>query len=132
TRQEKKTASGASTVYIFDPIDNRSYVLNSERRTAMRIPRVPVPPVPPIPPIPPVPRVPNMAPPAPPAAPSPTAGRKAVSSVESDSGRATARHGRTWDEDVRVEVVRIGDHDWPGPATPHALTLPLLPRGKGE
>ena len=66
TRQERKSDRGA-TVYIFDPIDGRSYALNPERKVAVRIPRVPSPPVPPTPP----PTPDAIAPPAPPDAPTP-------------------------------------------------------------
>jgi DNA-directed RNA polymerase specialized sigma24 family protein len=51
TRQDKKGARGTS-VYIFDPMEGKSYVLNTERKIAVRIPRVPSPPVPPVPPVP--------------------------------------------------------------------------------
>jgi hypothetical protein len=52
TRQERK----GGTAYIFDPIENRSYALNPERKSAVRIPRAPsliAPPAPPTPPAPP-------------------------------------------------------------------------------
>jgi hypothetical protein len=120
TRQEKKTsAGGTSTVYIFDPIDGRSYVLNPDRLTAMRLPRLAVPPVPPLPP------APGAAAPAPPAPP------KAASRLDLQPGRVVVRR-EDRDDNVPVEVVRIGGDGWPVPGRPIALTLPLLPRGKGE
>ena len=71
TRQEKAGTRGA-TVYLFDPIDNRNYALDPQRKVAVRIPRVPSPPVPPTPlaaplppPVPPVAPVAPMAPVAP-------------------------------------------------------------------
>ena len=137
TRHEKKAADGTSTVYIFDPIEGRSFVLNPERRTAMRIPRAggtPIAPLPPLPPVPPVPPMPGVAPPAPPAPPAGpgSVAPKAVSRGESQPRRVVVRRGRDGDDDVRIEVVRIGDDEWPRSGMPHALTLPLLPRDKGE
>ena len=150
TRQERKGDNGSS-VYIFDPIDNRSYALNTERKVAVRIPRVPSPPVPPAPPdaiappapVPPVPPVPpaaptpGMAPPAPPPPPgaaTPPA-REVTPRVEVSPGRVIVRKGDGRDEDVRIEVVRVGG-DSPVAVAPMAplppLMLPTLPRGKGE
>jgi hypothetical protein len=69
TRQEKVGTRG-TTAFLFDPIDNRNYALDLQRKVAVRIPRVPAPPVPPMPyapvaPVPPVPPVPPVAPVAP-------------------------------------------------------------------
>jgi hypothetical protein len=76
-----------------------------------------------------------VAPPAPPSPPGALPGAvapKAVSRDESQPRRVVVRRGREGDDDVRVEVVRIGDDEWPRFQMPNALTLPLLPRGKGE
>lgn len=69
TRQERK----GGTVYVFDPIDNRSYALNPERKTAVRIPRAPslMPPPPPAAPTPPPAIAPMAIPPAPAVPPVP-------------------------------------------------------------
>ena len=82
TRQDKKGARGTS-VYIFDPMEGKSYVLNTERKIAVRIPRVPSPPVPPVPPTPP-------APPMPPTPPAPPA---ATPQVDVQPGRVVIRRG---------------------------------------
>jgi hypothetical protein len=132
TRQEKKSDRGSSSVYIFDPIDGKSYALNTDRKVAVRIPRVPVPPVPPTPPVPPD----AVAPPAPPGQP----GQPGFDPrVEVQPGRVIIRKGAEGrdGEDVRVEVVRIGrggdTHIGFAPQAPlPPLTLPTLPRGKGE
>ena len=80
TRQEKAGARG-TTVYLFDPIDDRNYALDPQNRIAVRIPRVPAPPIPPAPlspmmapvaptpPTPPTPQTPA-TPPTPPAPPA--------------------------------------------------------------
>jgi hypothetical protein len=125
TRQEKQGTEG-STVYVFDPIDHRSYALNPQRRTAVRIPRVPAPPLAPEPP--PAPEV--AAPPAPPAPPTPPA----VQGGNAAPGRVIVRRGGDRsDRDVHVEVIRIGgDGGQMAPLAPMpALTMPLLPDGKG-
>lgn len=159
TRQQKK----GGIAYLYDPIDNRSWALNPERKTALRIPRapslaVPVPPMPPMPPMPsgaiappapppPVAAAPGIAPPAPPAPPTAGGGpggeRVVVKrsadgrTVEVSPGRVIVRRGdesREDVDDVRVEVVRI-DRQGPGMGDTAALpplSLPLMPRGKGE
>ena len=45
----RNARASAAAIYIFDPIDNRNYALDAERKVAVRIPRVPlaVPPMPP-------------------------------------------------------------------------------------
>lgn len=151
TRQEKKDG----VAYVFDPIDNRSYALNPDRKTAVRIPRAPslVAPPAPLPPAPPAPPGAAAAPPAPPPPPvagaTPGAAPKAVErrvivrrsadgkDIEVEPGRVVVKRsgaGGNEVEDVRIEVVRIGRdgqgaHEAP-PLPP--LALPLLPRGKGE
>ena len=131
TRQERKGPKGSS-VYIFDPIDGKSYALNTERKVAVRIPRVPQPPVPsghgtfeynfsaPATPPPPPP------PPAPPLPPS-----AAPTAVDVQPGPVIVRKGREG-EDVRVEVVRVDRGDAMAFAPPTPLALPLLPRGNGD
>ncbi len=130
TRQERKSDRGA-TVYIFDPIDGRSYALNPERKVAVRIPRVPSPPVPPTPP--PTPEA--IAPPAPDAPTPPPAPGAAAPRILVDPNHVVIRRGEGRD-DVRVEVVRIGGGDTPSALAPMAplppLTLSTLPRGKGD
>lgn len=116
TRQEKK-APGAS-IYIFDPIEGKSHALNPERRVAIRIPRVPAPPIPPEPPV----------PPAPPRGIAPTPEPR----VDLHPDRPILRRPGAGEEDVRVQVMRIGRGEGPVLGPPQALTLPLLPRGKGE
>ena len=123
TRQEKQNGG---TVYVFDPIDNKSYALNPERRTAVRIPRTPSLMAPPAPATP-APAAPP-APPVPPAAVAPRAVERVV----------VRRGGDAKDpkdvEDVRVEVIRVGrDSHATHAITPlPPLALPVLPRGKGE
>ncbi len=130
TRQESKDGSRGG-IYLYDPMEGRSMVLNERTRTATPIPRPPDAPVPPVPPAPPVPPVGA----APPAAPG------ASGNVEVQPGRVVVRRNRTADgtgrgEDVHVEVVRVtrGDADGAMPPPPPLppLTLPMLPRGKGE
>lgn len=130
TRQERKDG-GRAGVYIYDPMDGRSIVLNERTRTATRIPRAPSPPEPPVPPVPPVPPA-GAMPPAPPGA---------GGNVEMQPGRVIVRRNRSAEgggreEDVQVEVLRIGRGDADGAMPPPVplppLTLPILPRGKGE
>jgi hypothetical protein len=72
-------------------------------------------------------------PPAPPVAPVPGAAPRADARVEVAPGRVVVRRGDgARDEDVRVEVVRIGRGEPIPLAPPSGLALPLLPRGKGE
>jgi len=135
TRQERKDEHSAS-VYIFDPIDGKSYALNTDRKIAVRIPRVPSAPVPPVPPdAPPPPLAPPPPPPAP-AAPPGVSGTPA-SRVDVQPGRVVVRRGEGRDgEEVRIEVVRIGRGDSMAAIAPTAplppFTLPTLPRGAGE
>lgn len=129
TRQERKDG-GRAGVYIYDPMDGRSIVLNERTRTATPIPRAPSPPEPPVPPVPPVPPM-GAAPPPPPGA---------AGAVDVQPGRVIVRRNRNAEggreEDVQVEVLRIGRHDpdggMPPPVPLPPLTLPILPRGKGE
>jgi hypothetical protein len=125
TRQERK-GDGRSGVYIYDPMEDRSIVLNENSRTATRLPRVPMPPEPPLPP-----------------GAGPEAGPRAgagTRDVEVQPGRVIVRRrdgGEAGGEqDVRVEVIRIGRGEHveglPPPPPMPPLTLPLLPRGKGE
>ena len=126
TRQERKDGHRAG-VYIYDPMDGRTVVLNERSRVAIPIPRAPTPPEPPVPPAPPS----GAAPPSPPAA---------GVSVGSEPGRVVVRRSRNaeggTDQNVQVEVVRIGrgdaDSAMPPPVPLPPLTLPILPRGKGE
>ena len=119
TRQERK-GDGRSGIYIYDPMEGRSIVLNESTRTATRIPRVPGMPSPPEPPMQPLPPLPPLPPPA--AAGTGTgtgagAGAGAGAGpmqIEMQPGRVTVRRkGAGGDdagdrEDVRVEVIRIG------------------------
>jgi hypothetical protein len=137
TRQERKDG-GHAGVYIYDPMDGRSIVLNEQSRTAVRIPRMPSMPMPPeapmapMAPMPPTPPV-GAAPPTP-----PTSGESR--DIEVRPGRVVVKRRNAADgskeEDVQVEVIRIGRGDADGampPATPlPPLTLPIVPRGKGE
>jgi hypothetical protein len=136
TRQEKETSRGA-VAYVFDPIDHRSFALNLQRRTAVRIPRVPevvdvdAPSLAPVPPAPPAPPAPPMPPP-PPAAPAPPAPSTSTTPAAPGTERVVVR--RTMDsepQDVRVEVVRIGQPDDAG-ASGLPVVMPLVPRGDGE
>ena len=133
TRLERK----GGPVYIVDPIDDKTYALNPERKTAVRIPRAPsvfAPPAPmapatpsaaapaPIPAMPPLPPIPAIAsatptPPSPPAI-APRAYERVVvkrsadgKDIEVGPGRVVVKRS-TGDgkdgEDVRVEVVRVG------------------------
>jgi len=140
TRQERKGDHGGS-VYIFDPIDNKSYALSVDRKVAVRIPRAPAAPWPSLlPEAPPplaVPAPPPLpAPPAPPALPAPPDVAPGAPHVDVKPGRVVVRHGATRDgEDVRIEVIRVGG-EGAGVIAPSAplppLTLPMLPRGKGD
>jgi len=119
TRQERKDGR---IVYLYDPMENRSVVIDTESKTVARIPRVPAPPMPPEPPMPPAPPTPTtMGDGSGQAAVSP--GRVVVRRAGSDGGS----------DEVKVEVVRVGrgDHTHPVPPMP-PITLPLVPRGKGE
>ena len=118
TRQERRTEHGG-TAYIYDPIDNRSYVLRLAGKTAVSLPRMPAAPAPPVPP----------APPAPPVAPAPPAPPKS-GAVAVQPGRVVVRKGsQDGSEDVQVEVIRVGrddEHesaDMPG----HSLPMPPMP-----
>ena len=116
TRQERKD-DARSGVYIYDPMEGRSIVLNENKRTATWVPRVPMPPEPPPPP----------------------RARPGTRDVEVQPGRVIVRRNGDGDaageQDVRVEVIRIGRGEHvdglPPPPMP-PLTLPLVPRGKGE
>jgi len=125
TRQEKKDGR---VVYLYDPLENGSVVIDTESKTVARIPRVPTPPVPPTPPTPPV-------PPTPPAPPSVTDGS---GQVDASPGRVRVRRESSdgGSEDVKVEVVRVGrgehTHSIPSMSPMPPITLPLVPRGKGE
>lgn len=126
TRQERK-GEGAGGVFIYDPMEGRTIVLNEGTRTAIRLPRLPEPPVTPAP---------GAAPPVPPVPPAPLAGKR---DVEVQPGRVVVRRNRTGDgDDVHVEVIRIsrgdGDQALPLPPAPPMppLALPTVPRGKGE
>ncbi|MFO1316500.1 MAG: hypothetical protein U1F58_12930 [Burkholderiales bacterium] len=124
TRQEGKGDARTGT-FIYDPIEGRSIVLNESKRTATRLPRLPAPPEPPAPPG-------AGTPPPPP----PAAGAR---SVDVQPGRVIVRRGGgdgTEARDVHVEVIRIDGSGEAGAVPPPPplppLTLPLVPRGKGE
>ena len=99
TRQEKKTDRGG-TAYIYDPIENRSYVLRTDGKTAIPLPQTAVPPAPPTPP----------APPAPPVPPKPaTLSSTSDRAIAVQPGRVVVRKGQGDDrDDVHVEVIRVG------------------------
>jgi hypothetical protein len=107
TRQEKKGDHGG-TIYIYDPLESRSYVLRTAGKTAVSLPRVAQVPLPPTPPV----------PPAPPDA-----------AVSVQPGRVIVRssHGGTDERDVQVEVVRIVSDDSPGAADVAVAPLPPMP-----
>ncbi|MFO1412320.1 MAG: hypothetical protein U1F10_00085 [Burkholderiales bacterium] len=125
TRQERK-GDGRGGVFIYDPMDGRTIVLNESSRTVMRLPRLPEPPDPPVV---------GPHPPAPPAPPAPAAG---VRDGDAQPGRVVVKRtrGPEGGEDVRVEVVRVargdGNEALPPPPPLPPLALPTLPRGKGE
>lgn len=113
TRQEKRGPRG-TRIYLFDPVADKSYVLNPERKTAVALPRVPAPPVPPVPPVPPLPG---------------TSGSR----IEVAPGQVIVRRSNDGDgKDVHVQVVRIARGEDVPLAPPSLLSLPLLPKGKGE
>ena len=130
TRQERK----GGTVYVFDPIDNKSYALNPERKTAVRIPRAPS----------------MFAPPAPRAAdafgrraaadPADPArrGRDASAAGDGAAGaRARRRQAQRRRQGRRGRARRGGARRPRRPSFTDmppmpSLALPLLPRGKGE
>jgi hypothetical protein len=117
TRQEKKTDWGG-TAYIYDPIDNRSYVLRTDGKTAIPLPQpASAPPKPPAPPVPP-------APPKPPGPPASTSDR----SVAVQPGRVVVRKGQGDDrEEVHVEVIRVGRDEGEDPETPVRPVPPMPP-----
>lgn len=126
TRQEGRGDARTGT-FIHDPIDGRTIVLNESRRTATQLPRMPAPPAPPAPP--------GAAAPPPPPPPGATGTRD----IEIQPGRVVVRRSGgdgTDGRDVHVEVIRIdggGEAGAMPPAPPlPPLTLPLVPRGKGE
>jgi hypothetical protein len=133
TRQEKTTGGRSTVAYVFDPIDHRSYALNLARRTAVRIPRVPDVPMPdtgattaPAPPAPPT-------PPAPPVPPAPPPATPAPSLSKAPGQRVIVRRDADGDtQDVRVEVVRIGDPVDDAVTTAMPIVMPLVPHGEGE
>lgn len=134
TRQERKDG-GRAGIYLYDPMEGRTVVLNERTRTAIPIPRAPSPPEPPAPPLPPVPPA-GAVPPMPPMG---GPGASGTAGVGGEPGRVVVRRNRNADgkgEDVQVEVLRVtrGDADGAMPPMPPLppLTLPLLPRGKGE
>ena len=92
TRQETKSDHG-SVVYIYDPVEQRGYVLRPASKSALIVPRVahmhrpPTPPAPPAAPTPP-------APPAPPAAPAPPKGPDPAA-VSVQPGRVVVRSGKS-------------------------------------
>jgi hypothetical protein len=128
TRQEKKAERGG-TVYIYDPIENRSYVLRTDGKTAVPLPRAPALPTPPAPPAP-------LAPPAPPALPAPPgpgvpnpATKPDAPAIAIQPGRVVVRkgHAEGGGDDIRVEVVRVGREEEPGSANARVRPLPPLP-----
>jgi hypothetical protein len=137
TRQEKAGPHG-TVAYIFDPIDNRNFALNVQRKSAVRIPRTPdigVPPGMPFPPpgvTPPPPAAP--APPLPPGAAAPGMPSPAAIAIDGDRVAVRRRGDETREpDDVRIEVLRIA-RDGPDVAAlgPMPTVIPLLPRDKGE
>ena len=120
TRQEKKTERGARA-YIYDPMENRSYVLRTDGKTALALPRTPAPPAPPAVPTPPVPPT----PPAPPAAPA----KPDAAGVAIHPGRVIVRKGPVGGggDDIHVEVIRVGREEEPGNADARVHPLPPLP-----
>ncbi|TMG87338.1 MAG: hypothetical protein E6H78_01445 [Betaproteobacteria bacterium] len=107
TRQEKKT-DGGGTAYIYDPIENRSYVLRTARKTAVTLPR-------------------SATPPTPPAAPTPPAPPAAAVAVQ--PGRVIVRKGERGGsrDDVHVEVIRIGHDEVTTPDVPVSPMPPMPP-----
>ena len=107
TRQERKDG-GRAGVYIFDPMEGRSFVLNERTRTATRIPRIPRR----------ADRRPSRrfrpsrrSPPAPPAPPAAARSRTSRCSPAASSCVATAASRAARNDDVHVEVIRIGRGD---------------------
>jgi hypothetical protein len=117
TRQEKKTERGG-TAYIYDPIENRSYVLRTDGKTAVALPRAPGPPTPPTPP----------TPPAPPAAPTPAA-KPDAAGIAIQPGRVIVRKSQVegGGEDIHVEVIRVGREEDSGSADTRVGRLPPMP-----
>jgi hypothetical protein len=125
TRQERK-GEGRGGVFIFDPMEGRTFVLNDAARTVTRLPRAPEPPAPPPP---------GATAPEPPTPPSPPPpGVSGGRDVTVQPGRVVVKRRSDGSEDVRVEVIRMGHGDDAMPPTPPLppLALPLMPRGKGE
>jgi hypothetical protein len=130
TRQEKKTTRGG-TAYIYDPIESRSYVLRTDGKVAVPLPRasasaaLPVPAAPPAPPAPSAPPAPP-APPAPRAASAPPAPPSAAVAVQ--PGRVVVRKGQPdGSEDIHVEVIRVGRDDETSDANARVGPVPPLP-----
>jgi hypothetical protein len=134
TRQERK-GDGRGGIFISDPMEGRNFVLNESSKTVTRIPRMPSMPMPPTPAAPP-------APPTPPAGAMPPVSGSASGDVEVLPGKVVVRRKNSGGgdaggaEDVHVEVIRIGrgEHAVAFPPSPPMppVTLPMLPRGKGE
>jgi hypothetical protein len=132
TRQERK-GDGRGAIFISDPMEGRNFVLNESSRTVTSIPRMPNMPQPPTPPTPAMPP----APPSPPVGAVPPAGGTASRDVEVLPGKVVVRRRSGGGaEDVHVEVLRIGRGEhaaaFPPPPPMPPMTLPMLPRGKGD
>ena len=118
TRQERKDG-GRAGVYIFDPIDGRSIVLNDRARTWTAIP-------------PDARRRRCRRPPAPPPPPRPDAAARRSRSSPGASSSAPQRRGRRRRRARRGRPHRRGEHAAMPPPPLPPLTLPIVPRGKGE
>jgi hypothetical protein len=143
TRQET-TSDRGGVAYIYDPVEQRSYVLRTASKTAVILPRAshlhaplahPAPPIAPEPPAPPgVPAAPRAADPA---------------AVSVQPGRVVVRSskGSADESDVQVEVIRIAGDEAahrlapPIPSMPpmpplsmsgHPLVLPYVSKDKGS
>ena len=115
-RQETKSDHGGF-VYIYNPVEQRSYVLRPASRTAVMLPRVshmhgPHAPPPASPPV----------APEPPKAPDPAA-------VSVRPGRVVVRNSNSdmSDSDVHVEVIRIAGDDEKRPPSAPMPPLPPMP-----
>jgi hypothetical protein len=132
TRQEKQGPHGAR-VYVYDPIADRTVVINPDRKTATRIPRAPTLPEPPPAP-PPSPAPDAAAPPSPPMPPTPP-GASPPSRPRSTERVIVRRSPEQANEpdDVQVQVIRIGREGGAMlPPMPSTMLMPPMPHSRGE
>ncbi|HTS23884.1 MAG TPA: hypothetical protein VMN79_19000 [Casimicrobiaceae bacterium] len=114
TRQEKQTDRGA-TAYIFDPVENRSYVLHTDGKTAVPLPQTSSAPA--------LPAVPPLSAPT-----APTPPRLDAPALAVQPGRVIVRKDEAGGgDDIHVEVIRVGSDETGSADSPVAPIPPLPP-----